>query len=90
MLVVRNDKVNHFIRFNTMQAILLDIIVFLGSIVLRIVSSIPGSGFTIETASNVIFLGIITAVVYSIFQAMIGRYAEIPVISEAVNSHVIR
>ncbi|MDB9375065.1 Tic20 family protein [Nodularia sphaerocarpa] len=87
-LVVRNEKVSHFIRFNTMQAILLDIVLFLCSIVLQIVSSIPGAGFALETIANTIFIGIVAAVVYSVAQSVLGRYAEIPAISDAVHMQV--
>ncbi|MBD2292381.1 hypothetical protein H6G06_02510 [Anabaena sphaerica FACHB-251] len=88
MLVVRNEKINHFIRFNTMQAILLDIVIFLCSILLRILTPVPGAGFAIETLANTIFLGIVAAVVYSLFQCLMGRYAEIPAISDAVHMQV--
>ena len=88
ILVVRNEKINHFIRFNTMQAILLDIVIFLCSIVLRVLSPVPGAGFAIETLANTIFLGIVAAVGYSVFQSLMGRYAEIPAISDAVNMQV--
>ncbi len=87
-LVVRNEKINHFIRFNTMQAILLDIVIFLCSILLRILTPIPGAGFAIETIANTIFLGILASVVYSVFQSLNGRYAEIPTISDAVHMQV--
>ncbi|WP_414529182.1 Tic20 family protein [Nodularia chucula] len=86
--VVRNEKINHFIRFNTMQAILLNIVIFLCSIVLQIVSPIPGASFALEIISNTIFLGIVAAVVYSVAQSLLGRYAEIPAISDAVHLQV--
>ncbi|MDB9452171.1 Tic20 family protein [Dolichospermum circinale] len=88
VLVVRNEKINHFIRFNTMQAILLDIVIFLCSVLLRILTSIPGSGFAMETLANTIFLGILAAVGYSVFQSLMGKYAEIPTISDAVHMQV--
>ncbi len=88
LLVVRNEKISHFIRFNTMQAILLDIVLFLGSIIVQILSPIPGSAFAIETVSSTIFLGIVAAVVYAVVQSLLGRYAEIPAISEAVYTQV--
>ncbi|MBW4643928.1 MAG: hypothetical protein KME23_13210 [Goleter apudmare HA4340-LM2] len=87
ILVVRNEKVSHFIRFNTMQAILLDIIVFLCSIVLRIVA-LPGLDFAVQTLASTVFLGIVAAVVYSVAQSLAGRYAEIPAISDAVYMQV--
>ncbi|WP_341524615.1 Tic20 family protein [Nostoc sp. UHCC 0302] len=88
MLVVRNEKINHFIRFNTMQAILLDIVIFLCSLLLRLMTPIPGAGFAVETVANTIFLGIVAAVGYSVVQSLLGRYAEIPAISDAVYMQV--
>lgn len=85
LLVVRNDRIPHFIRFNTMQAILLDIVLFLCSIIINMaLAPALGGGLLIETLNNVVFLGAIAAVVYSVFQTVMGRYAEIPTLSEAV------
>jgi uncharacterized membrane protein len=86
--VVRNEKINHFIRFNAMQAILLDIVIFLSSILLRIFGTIPSSDFAAQILANTIFLGIFACVVYSVFQSLNGRYPEIPAISEAVHIQV--
>ncbi|MEH2325425.1 MAG: Tic20 family protein [Nostoc sp.] len=88
ILVVRNEKISHFIRFNTMQAILLDIVIFLCSILVRVLGQVPGTGFAIETVANTIFLGVIAAVGYSAIQSLLGRYAEIPAISDAVYMQV--
>lgn len=88
LLVVRNENINHFIRFNAMQAILLDIIVFLCSIVLNLFGGALGTGLLMETLFNVVFFGLIAAIVYSVAQCIMGRYAEIPTISEAVHMQV--
>lgn len=88
LLVVRNDKINHFIRFNTMQAILVDIVIFLFSIILQILQPVPGTDFAIQTLANALFLGVVAAVCYSVVQSLLGRYAEIPAISEAVYMQV--
>lgn len=84
IFVVRNEKISHFIRFNTMQAILLDIVIFLFGILTDIVGLLPSGGFAIQTLYTTIFLGIVAASVYSIIQSLLGRYAEIPAISNAV------
>lgn len=86
-LVVRNEKISHFIRFNTMQALLLDIVAYLCGIVLRIVL-LPGVAFAVQTLSTTIFIGIMVAVLYSVIQSLMGRYAEIPAISDAVHMQV--
>ncbi|MEA5553487.1 Tic20 family protein [Anabaena cylindrica UHCC 0172] len=88
LLVVRNDKISHFIRFNTMQAIILDIVIFLCSILTDIVKLVPGSGFAMQTLYTTIFMGIVATVVYSVVQSLMGRYAEIPAISDAVYMQV--
>ncbi|MDD1413113.1 hypothetical protein MEN41_00150 [Dolichospermum sp. ST_con] len=88
LLVVRNEKISHFIRFNTMQAIILDIVIFLCSILTDIVKLVPGSGFAMQTLYTTIFMGIVAAVVYSVAQSLMGKYAEIPAISDAVNAQV--
>ncbi|MCG6134953.1 MAG: hypothetical protein MET45_09850 [Nostoc sp. LLA-1] len=88
LLVVRNEKISHFIRFNTMQAILFSIVIYLCSILLQIISPVPGAGFAIETITNTIFIGLIAAIIYSVAQSLFGRYAEIPAISDAVYMQV--
>ena len=88
LLVVRNEKISHFIRFNTMQAILLDIIIFLFGILTDVVGLVPSGGFAIQTLSTTIFIGIVGAAAYSVIQSVIGRYAEIPAISDAVYMQV--
>ncbi len=82
--VIRNEKISHFVRFNTMQAILLDIVIFLFGILTEVVALVPAGNFAIQTLSTTIFLGIMVGVVYSIAQSVLGRYAEIPAISDAV------
>lgn len=88
MLVVRNDNVAHFIRFNTMQALLLDIALFLGRLLLSILNSIPSLTFIVQVIANAIFLGLLAAVIYCVVQSLRGHYAEIPTLSDAVYMQV--
>jgi len=81
--VVRNERINHLIRFNAMQAILIGIILTLVSLVFRILGRLLFSGLLEETLFNIIFLGTLVASIYSIIQSLLGRYAELPGISEA-------
>ena len=85
--VVRNPRISHFIRFNTMQAILIDILVYLLGLALGFVAR-GGANLVVETLFNVVFLGAFAACVYSIIQSVIGKYADIPTISEAAYSQV--
>ncbi|HEY9623089.1 MAG TPA: Tic20 family protein [Crinalium sp.] len=89
LLVVRNENIKHFIRFNAMQAILLSIVVFLCRLIVDyVLGPVLRGGLLIETLSNVVFLGILAAVIYSVAQSIMGRYAEIPTLSDAVHMQV--
>lgn len=88
LAVVRNPKISHFIRFNTMQAILIDILVFLIGLIFSLLLKGSGGGLLTETLFNVIFLGTLAASIYSVIQSLSGKYAEIPTISEAAYMQV--
>jgi hypothetical protein len=89
LLVVRNERIRHFIRFNTMQAILLDILLVLCSLLLfKILVPALGNNLISETLLNIVFIGTLAACGYSIVQSLFGRYAEIPTLSEAVHAQV--
>jgi uncharacterized membrane protein len=89
LLVIRNESISHFIRFNAMQAILLDIVLILcGLVASYILQPVLQGGLILETLFNVVFLGTVAAVVYSVVQSALGRYAEIPTLSEAVYMQV--
>lgn len=89
LLVVRNENISRFIRFNTMQAILLDIILIICNLIVSLLlAQILGGGLILQTIFNVIFLGTLAAVIYSVIQCALGRYAEIPTLSDAVHMQV--
>ncbi|NEP61717.1 MAG: hypothetical protein F6K31_32990 [Symploca sp. SIO2G7] len=88
-LVVRNPNISHFIRFNTLQAILIGFIISIGGLLLSLLN-IPGLGLITDSLYNVLLFGGVAAVGYSIFQCLMGHYPEIPTISEAVNMQIGR
>lgn len=87
LLVVRNPNISHFIRFNTLQAILIGFIISIGSLLLGLLT-MPGLALITDTFYNVLLFGGIAAVGYSVFQCLMGRYPEIPTISEAVHMQI--
>ncbi len=92
LLVVRNYKVNHFIRFNAMQALLLDIIVALVRAITQLLDVLLGRlaffPFMVQIIASVTFLGIVGVFGYAIWQSVRGKYAEMPVISEVAYMQV--
>ena len=73
-----------------MQSILISISLALARIVMQyvLIPALGHSGLLIETFYSLIFLGGLIASYYSMFQSTLGRYAEIPTISEAAYSRI--
>ncbi|MGB8699550.1 MAG: Tic20 family protein [Thermosynechococcaceae cyanobacterium] len=86
--VVRNERIPHFIRFNAMQALLVDIMLVIVSLILPILGKMNGIDFVATSLSNFVFLGVIAIVGFSVVQSLRGLYAEIPTLSEAVYMQV--
>jgi len=87
IFVIRSYKINHFVRFNAMQALLLDIVVALVGAIRHILIVILGQltvlEFVLQIISSVTFLGITAAFLYTVFECIRGKYADkIPVISD--------
>lgn len=90
MLVVRNDAIAYFIRFNVLQAILLGIVLSLFQIIWRYILGpiFPVDSMITQTLFNTVFLATLAAVGYSVVQSALGRVAEIPTISNAVRAQL--
>lgn len=106
--IVRDERFSHFMRFNTIQAMLLGFFAalcnaFLGLLGLsqevllsRFANNLEvGSGFAggagvviMAIVYSAIFLIVVSGCVYSVVQSLRGRYAELPLISEAAYSQV--
>jgi len=84
LLVVRNSQVPYLIRFNVLQAILLDIVLVLLTLAFDTLLSPLGASFAVRTLENTIFLGTVVLVLFALVQSLRGKEAEIPSVSEAV------
>lgn len=87
-MVVRNENISRFIRFNTMQAILLSFILAVCGLILSLLDPATFGSLLNSTLANVLFLGMLVSVGYSLVQTFRGEYAEIPTISDAVHMQV--
>jgi len=68
LAVVRNSKVPYLIRFNVLQAILIDILLV----------------FAVRTLSNTVFLAALLLVAFGVIQSLRGQEADVPSLSQAV------
>ena len=78
--LVRNPKVPYFVRYNTCQALLIDIALIIISYLLRI--------FPIVELGSIIFISTLCIFIYSISQCIYGVEPEIPLISKSVRMQI--
>jgi hypothetical protein len=83
LVVVRNPRVPYSLRFNVLQAILLNIVLVLLSLGFTILLN-PIGGFAVRTLSNTVFLGALLLVGFALIQCLRGKDPDIPTVSEAV------
>jgi hypothetical protein len=83
LAVVRNARVPYLIRFNVLQAILVDIVVVLVALAFQVLQ-LNALDFIGKTLSNTVFLGILVLVAFAVIQNLRGKDADIPSLSEAV------
>lgn len=82
--VVRNPKVPYTIRFNTLQALMLDILLVVVGLVFQLLQSLLGGGLLFRTLANTVFLGTLLILLFTVVQVLRGKEADLPTLSEAV------
>ena len=83
LAVVRNPQVPYFLRFNVLQAILLNIVLVVLSLAFQLLR-IGSLGFAGRTLANTVFLGMLVLLLFALVQCLRGKEADIPTLSEAV------
>ena len=78
--VVRNPKVPFFVRYNTCQALLLDIALIIITYILRI--------FPLPEFGLIVFVFTLSIFLFAIFQCINGVEPEIPFISKSVRMQI--
>lgn len=91
-LVINNPNINHFIRYNIFQALLINIVLTLVEVItpvlFKLLAFLPGMAEIAQVLDSTIFLGVVAAGGFSIVQSALGRYAEIPSLSNVVYSQI--
>ena len=78
--LARNPRVPYFVRYNALQALLIDISLIIISYLLRI--------FPIVELGSIIFIFTLCIFIYSISQCIYGVEPEIPLISKSVRMQI--
>jgi hypothetical protein len=89
--VVINPRISRFIRFNVLQAILMGILLFLCRIALQyVILPIISVGALTQVLTNVVFFGTLAMAGYGIVMSALGKYTEIPQLSETAQMQIDR
>ena len=84
LVVVRNPNVPYYLRFNVLQAILLDILLVVLALAFNVLLSPLGNSLMIRTLNNTVFIGALVLMLYASVQCIRGKEADLPTLSEAV------
>lgn len=87
-LVVRDARIPRFIRFNTMQALLMQIVLFIGQILFQFLEQLSNAALpSIISAifANTMFIGVMLLTGYAVYQSIKGEYSDIPTLSQAAS-----
>tara|TARA_Y100001968_G_C19370843_1_gene725063 strand:- start:902 stop:1363 length:462 start_codon:yes stop_codon:yes gene_type:complete len=82
--VVRNPKVPYFIRFNCLQAILLDISLILINYAFQILLKPLGNALIFRTLSSTCLIAMLSVMIFAVSKCLQGEEPDIPGFSEAV------
>ena len=82
--VIRNSKVPYFIRFNTFQALLIDICIILLSYAFQILLRPLSSELIIRSLSSTCLIAMLSIFIFAISECIQGKEPDLPGISEAV------
>ena len=84
LAVVRNPNVPYFLRFNTLQALLVDIIVVLLSYAFSILLRPLGSDLMLRTLSSTVLVAVLAVVIFALIECIRGKEPDLPGLSQAV------
>ena len=84
LFIVRNPRMPYFLRFNTMQALLIDIGIILISYSFQVILQPLGTKLIMSTLSSTVLMAILAIVIFAFGECLQGKEPDLPVISEAV------
>lgn len=92
LAVVQNTRFNRYVRYNVMQAIILDVLLILPQLLERLLSP-PGGGGGIGASAiillyNTVFLFLFSCFVFGVVSCLLGRQPRLPIVADAADAQV--
>lgn len=88
--VVRNPNFSRYVRFNTMQAIVLDVLLIFPDLLERSFSPKEGLGLdVVMSLDSTIFLYLLVCLIYGSTSCLLGQLPRLPIVAEAAERQVL-
>lgn len=89
--IINSTRFSRYVRFNAMQAVLLDIILILPGLIESVLRVRPMGGPGLQlyiTGYNTIFIFIFACVLYGVGSCMAGRNGRLPLVADAADAQI--
>ncbi|ERN05751.1 hypothetical protein AMTR_s00006p00250270 [Amborella trichopoda] len=87
--VVRNPSFSRYVRYNTMQAIVLDVLLIFPDLLERSFSPKDGLGLdVVMSLDSTVFLFLLVCLVYGSGSCLLGQLPRLPLVAEAADRQV--
>ncbi|KAJ7287923.1 hypothetical protein O6H91_05G127700 [Diphasiastrum complanatum] len=89
LAVVRNPSFSRYVRFNTMQAVVLDVLLTLPIIIERILSPRRGLGIQLLVIFyNSVFVFLVSCFVFGVVSCLLGKTPRLPFVADAADAQI--
>jgi len=89
LAVVRNPNFSRYVRFNSMQAVVLDVLLIFPTLVERTFTPRGGIGFELLVVFyNTVFLFLVACFAFGIISCLLGKTPRLPIVAEAADQQV--
>ncbi|KAJ7963619.1 protein TIC 20-v, chloroplastic [Quillaja saponaria] len=89
-VVVRNPNFSRYVRFNTMQAIVLDVLLIFPDLLERSFNPRDGVGLDLMMSlDSTVFLFLLVCLIYGSSSCLLGQVPRLPIVAEAADRQVL-
>ncbi|GLT83686.1 hypothetical protein SLE2022_019600 [Rubroshorea leprosula] len=89
-VIVRNPSFSRYVRFNTMQAIVLDVLLIFPDLLERSFNPRDGLGLDLMMSlDSTVFLFILVCLIYGSSSCLLGQMPRLPIVAEAADRQVL-
>ncbi|XP_071696042.1 protein TIC 20-v, chloroplastic [Rutidosis leptorrhynchoides] len=89
-VVVRNNNFSRYVRFNTMQAIVLDVLLIFPDLIERSFNPKVGIGLDLlMSLDSTVFLFLLVSLIYGSSSCFLGQVPRLPIVADAADRQVM-